>query len=310
MEMTVGICEAAPLLGRLVARVIASAGAKPRLFDRVEQLVDAANSRQIQLAGVRGERLPEILPCLDNGSTQLLVWASEVGPDQLELAAADERVNHLFGLRYPDGPPRSWELLSTTRRRASGQPPPLGAELSWGAEVARFTPATSADRDAVVAEVARLVRALGGRRLADGLAEVAHELLMNAMYDAPVDGEGRPRFAHDRTAAVELAEGERPTFVFGVDGAKVVLSVSDPFGRLERGAVFGGLHRALASGTVDDSGGGAGLGLMVIFRACTLLFFDVIPGRMTKVTAVLELDVPQRELRRLPRSVHFARMEG
>ena len=46
------------------------------------------------------------------------------------------------------------------------------------------------------------------RRIADNIGEVVHELITNAMYDAPVDAGGHPRYAHDRTAPIELsAEG-------------------------------------------------------------------------------------------------------
>ena len=88
-----------------------------------------------------------------------------------------------------------------------------------------------------------------------------------------------------------------------------MISVADPFGRLRREHIFGGLARALSGGTMDTSGGGAGLGVMGMYKATTMLFFDVQPGRSTQSTAILELDVPQRELRSLPRSVHFFREE-
>jgi hypothetical protein len=69
--------------------------------------------------------------------------------------------------------------------------------------------------------------------------------------------------------------------------------------------VFSGLARAVNAGSLDRSGGGAGLGLAMMYRATSMLFFDVAAARRTQVTAILELDVPQRELRQLPRSVHF-----
>jgi len=40
--------------------------------------------------------------------------------------------------------------------------------------------------------------------------ELAHELLMNAMYDAPVDVQGRPKYAHDRKQSITLDPEEAP----------------------------------------------------------------------------------------------------
>jgi hypothetical protein len=71
--------------------------------------------------------------------------------------------------------------------------------------------------------------------------ELAHELLMNAMYDAPVDAQGRPKYAADRKADIRLTDSERPSVRVATDGSRLVLQVRDPFGRLERRHVFGRL---------------------------------------------------------------------
>jgi hypothetical protein len=163
----------------------------------------------------------------------------------------------------------------------------------------------TSDRDATVARVQELVRCLHvPNRFAEMFGELAHELIMNAVYDAPVDGEGRAKYAADRKADVELAESERPTLRFATDGALVALQIRDPFGRLERAHVIDGLTRGLA-GEVDRSHGGAGLGLSVCHHASTALMFEVARGRFTSVTALCELDVNMRELRGQAKSLHW-----
>ena len=49
------------------------------------------------------------------------------------------------------------------------------------------------------------------KRVAEMFGELAHELIMNAMYDAPVDAHGQPKYAADRKADVTLADDEQPT---------------------------------------------------------------------------------------------------
>jgi K+-sensing histidine kinase KdpD len=136
--------------------------------------------------------------------------------------------------------------------------------------------------------------------------ELAHELLMNAMYDAPVNAAGEPRFAQDRKADVALAPGEQAILRVATDGNQVALQVRDPFGRLERRHVFDGLARGL-SGEMDRSHGGAGLGMMVCHNTSTAMFFDVVRDRHTEVTALFELDINLREFRTQAKSLHFWR---
>jgi hypothetical protein len=130
---------------------------------------------------------------------------------------------------------------------------------------------------------------------------------MNAMYDAPADAHGRPRYAGDRKADIVLADHERPVVRIATDGTRLALQVRDPFGRLERRHVVDGLARGLAGGELDESHGGAGLGMMVCHNASTAMFFDVAPGRHTEVTALFELDMNLREFRTQAKSLHFWR---
>jgi hypothetical protein len=139
-------------------------------------------------------------------------------------------------------------------------------------------------------------------------SELGHELIMNAMYDAPVDADGRPKYAADRKAQIALTEPERPAVRIATDGTRLALQVRDPFGRLERHHVFDGLARGLSGGEqIDRSHGGAGLGMMVCHNASTAMFFDVVANQRTEVTALFELDMNLREFRTQAKSLHFWR---
>jgi hypothetical protein len=264
------------------------------------------NNGQVSLVCVDDDALSQILPLIKkHRNVQVFLWFSESIEALLDRLVAIPQINHLFGLRYPDAPPRTWELLAIIRRWADRKQPPQNGFLDWGAAGFERTPGSTQDLQKVVDEVETFAKIVVGDRLASSMSEVAHELLMNAMYDAPVDHKGRQMFAHDRTSSIRLEPQQRPRFFCGCDGSRLLLSAEDPFGRLKREHVFGGLARSLANGTMDKSGGGAGLGFMVIYRACTMLFFDVIQGVRTRATAILELDIPVRELRNVPKSIHF-----
>src|SRR5690606_26923750 len=123
-------------------------------------------------------------------------------------------------------------------------------------------------------------RAGASSRIAQRVSEVAHEMLMNAMYDAPVDEEGVPKYAHDRKQDLSLEEAEVPAFRLAADGINVALQVVDPFGGLRREHVLSGIlrGRSAAQGeapAVDTSNGGAGLGIYRIYSQSTVMITDV-----------------------------------
>lgn len=244
----------------------------------------------------------------------LIVWTSGDTRPVLE-AARRHRITSVIGWPSFASTPRTWEISMAVRRLSSPSAPParLSDVLGWGSTVLKWRPRTSEDRDHAVAEVAEwAARAGAPARLSEKLSELAHELLMNAMYDAPAGPDGRPRYAHDRRRDIVLADSEVPMFRLGTNGELIALQAVDPFGRLRRQHVLDGIVRGLgarsASGTMpvlDTSGGGAGLGMLKIYTAGAALVVDVARGRSTQVTSIFDLNVNPREQRSLPVSLHF-----
>ena len=270
---------------------------------------------------------PRLLACDASDLDLALEWASSRYPDLAiltwtsgpmdPLLEAAERCPNLVGLvGWPSfaSMPRPWELLVAARRvlRPELGAPRLGEIFPWGAAVTKFRPRTSAARDAVVSEIDELAARAGApARVAQRVAEVAHELLMNAMYDAPRASDGTARYAHDRKQDLSLDEAETPTFRFATDGSYLALQSVDPFGALRRESVLAGIirGRAAASGdgqVLDTSFGGAGLGLARIYAQSSVVFVDVAPGAYTSVTTFVDLDVNPREARGIPVSLHLS----
>ncbi len=251
------------------------------------------------LIAVRGFEQVRVFPFVDQNDAEIFAASS-----------ASEQVGGVIGIRTSEGPPRPWELLSIARRLTSECVPPINAPLSWGHSWQEHSLRTTQDRHTMVESIQQYCSQVQTTRQAATTAQVADELIMNAMYDAPVDKDGKPLYAHRRNETIELEPNERPTLGFGYDGAHIVLSIMDPFGHLPRDAVFRGIHRGLTTGQMDTRGGGAGLGMLLMHRAAKVLFFDVIPGRRTQVTAVIELGVSMQEQNKVPGSVYFFKHEG
>ncbi|HEX2687495.1 MAG TPA: ATP-binding protein [Kofleriaceae bacterium] len=305
--MHVVILERNKLVGRKVARLFMAAGASavavegpaeiPALLEGADVL--CADAFDGDLVAEQARARPGLCGVL---------WTAEPLRRSLRYLVETTQINHVLGRRDFESPPRHGELTMLARRLQGVPAPPIGAYLDWGFTALDLEIRTTADRDAAAAQIQDFVGALQApRRVAEMFAELGHELIMNAMYDAPVDGHGRPRYARDRKAQIVLADHERPVMRIATDGTRLALQIRDPFGRLERRHVFDGLARGLSGGELDRSHGGAGLGMMVCHNASTAMFFDVVPNRHTEVTALFELEMNLREFRTRAKSLHFWR---
>lgn len=247
-------------------------------------------------------------------SMSIVAWTSGEMQPLLESALRSPKLAGLVGWPSFSSTPRPWEIAHAVRRLTDrdAMSPRLSEMFGWGSTSVKFRPRSSRERDLAVAEAASLAERAGApSRVAARVGEVAHELLMNAMYDAPVDQYGTPKYAHDRKRELELDAGEVPTFRFASDGVHLALQTIDPFGGLTRDAVLQGILRgrsgASAEHVIDTSGGGAGLGLYRIYSQGTVMIVDVDPGHYTSVTVFFDLDINPREARSLPVSLHLYR---
>lgn len=272
-----------------------------------EPLLLIVSREEIDLARMQVERFPWL---------RLVVLTPSVDLPLVEAMAATPGLNNLVVWPSFATLPRAWELalaardsiiLSELRSR-------LPDILTGVVAVGQWQPTTTADKDTVVAEVQELALRAGAQpRLAERVSASCHELLMNAMYDAPLDAEGRPRYAADRTRPITLEPEEIPTCRLATDGNLLLLEVTDPFGGLQRDHIFEALLRCMRQGSSAEAGravlntehGGAGLGLYTVYSACVSLFLDAEPFQRTRVTAVFDLTLRTRELRGLGASIHL-----
>jgi len=314
------VIERNPVARRRIERVLGvAAGLEPvAAVERPDEAEPLLASKPALIAcdaqdasralGWLSERLP---------FSHLLVWSTANSPELVRNALTQPRFSHVIGWPGFSSMPRPWELAMVTRRLLDprAKAPALSELLGWGATVMEWSPRTSADRDRAVAGVREICAQAGcSPRLAERVAEAAHELLMNAMYDAPRDARGRARYAHDRRQDLVLEPQEIPTLRLGTDGIHLGLQATDPFGALARHHVFEGLARGLEGASdntpipgalLDTSRGGAGLGMLKLLTASTVLLADVDPGRRTEMSVFWELDTSPRELRGMPKSIHF-----
>ena len=117
------------------------------------------------------------------------------------------------------------------------------------------------------------------------LRDAAEELLTNAFYDAPVAA-GVVGEAISRTRDVCLPDEHACDLAYGCQDDLAFVRVRDPFGSLTRTRLVDVLSRCARSDMqvqVDETMGGAGLGLWRIFSGATVVAISVVAGRSTEI---------------------------
>lgn len=123
-------------------------------------------------------------------------------------------------------------------------------------------------------------------RMVRSLSDIAEELMTNALYDAPVEA-GYYGRAVSRTIPIDLPPNHACEVSYAVDRESAFVRIRDPFGAFTRDRMFNVLERCNAGNGVqlDESRGGAGLGLWRVFTHASMVAITVIPGRMTDIVA-------------------------
>jgi len=128
------------------------------------------------------------------------------------------------------------------------------------------------------------------RQVRTAIAAVCEELLMNALYDAPVDAAGRPMFAdvdpHDR----KDTRSPRPVSIrYAATEHGFAVAVRDRFGRLAKNTILSYIEKCVSSPVqIDRKTYGAGLGLYLVANAAASYVVNVAYGIATEVVCTFD----------------------
>ncbi len=142
-----------------------------------------------------------------------------------------------------------------------------------------------------------------GERLITTVIDVAEELVMNALYDAPVEA-GFFQRARQRFEDVNLPPDRACEISYGIEDETVFIRLRDPFGALSRSRLLEVLNRCSAESVqLDESRGGAGLGLWRVFQSSSTLAITVVPQQLTEVLVGIGIKDGRKGTR--PAAVHM-----
>ncbi len=243
--------------------------------------------------------------------TRLVLHATAQSEDYLPVLAERPFVRNLIA--KIDEPLEPDELIVTAEKLLRNDLFGLDKYLLWGVEPYRLEIRDSRDKGRYVKEVARYAERLGcNDRTVELIETVVDELATNAIFNAPRDAHGKPRYAHlPRREHVVLDPHEVGTLEFACDGNFIAVSQTDPFGALTHDTIVSYLNRCLTRGPqqlhTDSNGssGGAGIGLYRVFQSLSKFVVNIDPGRKTEVISLIDLRLSMKRFRALPKSFHI-----
>ncbi len=176
--------------------------------------------------------------------------------------------------------------LATLRERAFGLKNILKENTKIQTVKFEFS---SQKQDGVEAVKNFLLAAKFQSRMASVIANAVDEILMNAIYDAPVDDLGKPTLsATPRTSKINLKDRNSIEMYVGFDGKYVGVTAVDLFGSLDKAKLLSFISKIYTHEEykVKTSSAGAGIGLATVFRSGGSFFFVSESRVRTEVTVL------------------------
>jgi len=286
-------------LRKLIGRALLGTGAIVQAVETQEQglellnesydllLVDWPSAGMAQAAVKKAPKLQVVLT-----TTQSLF--EDAGRSLVEMPVNGVLIRNIFGTSDSGDPSAIQELVITAGKLLTGDVFGVEKYLSWGSMVREESVTHSNDRNRIIDLVGEYATQCGLRPNVRTAAQtLTDELLMNAIWDAPVDAAGKPKYAHlDRALPVSLLPNERVSVRYGNDANVFAVSVVDQFGRLDHDLAFRYLKKCFAKGEdqIDSKQGGAGLGLYFAFLATNTFVFNVSPQKRTEAIGLIRMN--------------------
>ncbi len=294
---------------RALFKVLAATGASVRYAEDVAALDQVANCRLVVLdydsARALSTDVMRRLAVMPLPPPVLVVTSSRDKGDLIELFSHTVMTN----LVAKNQDLLASELIVTVRKIMHNHIFGLEKYLTWGVHTYEYSISGSDGRHQPMADLRAYLERLGANRRLIGLAEgVADELIQNAVYNAPADSAGKPKYAsRSRTEPVVLLPNEEVRFSFASDGRFLAICVADRFGRLETETVRNYLRKCFLQGEdqIDSKQGGAGLGLYYIFQSLNHFIINVAPGVRTELIGLLDISGTFKDFVQQAKSLHL-----
>jgi anti-sigma regulatory factor (Ser/Thr protein kinase) len=186
------------------------------------------------------------------------------------------------------------DFIITVTKLLHGQVFGLQKYFPWGVTLYNMEIASYEEKSRAL-DVLNAYAELAGARgpVRDRMALVAEELIMNALYHAPVDEDGKQKYEKvPRKELAKLTFDRKVKITCASNGQHFAIAVTDAWGSLDKDTVV----KFLSKGTQkalepENRESGAGLGLVTGLKNASKLVFNLSPGIGTEVIALFDLDL-------------------
>jgi hypothetical protein len=200
----------------------------------------------------------------------------------------DHRCNHVL-VGDPDDSEKG--LFVTAQKLLTGDIFGIEKYLPEGTPVNYFRLRDFQGRSTAIDTILKFAEERGIRRqVRSAVAQVCEELLMNALYDAPVDEHGNQVFAEvDPRARVDSMSPRPVSIRYAATQDQFAVAVRDRFGRLAKNTILAYINKCLHStNQIDRKTYGAGLGLYLVANAAAGYIVNVAHGIATEVVCTFD----------------------
>ena len=284
--------------GKQIATALKAAGGAVDLHQSIAELGTGELTAALVVLHLDGELATgaaELLPRL-GGDTRIIGLIPRANlPAVVDTMQASDRVAAIVVAERFDGR----ELAALATRALAGDIFGLEKVVRWGTQVHSQLVGDYQEKSLAIAQISEFAELMTVRRkYREAIEQCIDEMLMNALYDAPVDDQGQPIFSEIPTKTrISLRVEQKVVVQYACDGAQFFVSVRDSFGTLERSTVLRYLYKCLHSEQqIDRKVGGAGLGLYLMANSSSAIVFNVLAGVATEVVCVFDLVSPKLQL--------------
>jgi PEGA domain len=287
--------------GKQLATALKAAGGAVDLHPTIDELGKSEIQAALVVLHLEGDLASagaELLPRLTGDAKVIAILPRANLAAVVDTMQASDRVIAMMVAENFDGR----ELAALATRVLSGDIFGLEKMIHWGTQVHSQLVGDYQEKSLCISQISEFAELMGVRRkYRESIEQCVDEMLMNALYDAPVDDQGQPVFSDIPTKTrISLRVEQKVVVQYACDGKQFVVSVRDAFGTLERTTVLRYLHKCLhAEQQIDRKVGGAGLGLYLMVNSATDVLFNVLPGVATEVVCVFDLESPKLQLEKL-----------
>jgi hypothetical protein len=284
--------------GKQIATALKAAGGAVDLHPKLDDIAKGelvAALLVLHLDGDMATAAAELLPRLSGDARVIAILPKSNLAAVVDIMQSSDRIAGILMQENFD----SRQLSAMATRVIAGDIFGLEKMITWGTQIHSALVGDYQEKSLCIAQISEFAELMGVRRkYREAIDQCIDEMLMNALYDAPVDEQGKPLFSEIPTKTrISLRVEQKVVVQYACDGKQFVVSVRDAFGTLERNTVLRYLYKCLHSEQqIDRKVGGAGLGLYLMVNSSTTVYFNVLPGVATEALCVFDLETPKLQL--------------